>query len=289
LALHNHHDVYQRFPPGGARNQAPFGQLSADNTPLNWGNSWLVYILPYVEQKVIYDKWQFVADSGHINATDMGLINGVVIPVYACPSSPLPTQWADQQYADTKRMGVHYVGVSGAVDTLIPNFTESRYNTFGGAGIIGGGGVLIPNGKLRFADITDGSSNVMVVSEHGNHMYSADGSRKDWRGGQPWGWTIGVQFGGVPPNAGTGLERAFNLVTIRYRINQNKGWSNGNGDCSQGVCYDSGANTPINSAHPGGVNTLLGDGSVRFLGDTLPIDLLARLATRDDGQPLGTF
>ena len=35
--------------------------------------------------------------------------------------------------------------------------------------------------------------------------------------------------------------------------------------------------------HSGGVNALLGDGSVRFLRDSTDLLTLARLATRDDG------
>jgi prepilin-type processing-associated H-X9-DG protein len=50
------------------------------------------------------------------------------------------------------------------------------------------------------------------------------------------------------------------------------------------VCYVSGTNTPLTSAHSGGVNGLMGDGSVRFLSDAMPLRTLGLLATRDDGQ-----
>jgi prepilin-type processing-associated H-X9-DG protein len=49
--------------------------------------------------------------------------------------------------------------------------------------------------------------------------------------------------------------------------------------------FDGGANTPLNSAHPGGVNVALADGSVRFLADDMSLDTLGRLATRDDRLP----
>ena len=41
--------------------------------------------------------------------------------------------------------------------------------------------------------------------------------------------------------------------------------------------------------HTGGGNVLMGDGSVRFLRDSLPIATLASLATRDDGAPLSNL
>jgi prepilin-type N-terminal cleavage/methylation domain-containing protein len=287
LALHNHHDVYQRFPAGGARDQAPFGEGETD-----WGSSWLVYILPFVEQKNIYDKWQFNNSSGVFNGNNMTLINNLIIPGYVCPSSPL-NKTCDATYLCT-RGAVNYVGISGAVNGLITSsggFPETRQNAVSNGGIVSGGGVIIPNGKLRFADLSDGSSNVLAVSEHGNWITSTDNQRHDWRACQPWGWSIGVKSTGIPPNFYPRQDdnRSFNQTTIRYPINSTTGWGVGSGDCATGVCADVGCNTPLNSAHPGGVNALVGDGSVRFISDTITLDLLARLATRDDGKPLESF
>jgi prepilin-type processing-associated H-X9-DG protein len=44
-----------------------------------------------------------------------------------------------------------------------------------------------------------------------------------------------------------------------------------------------GTNIPLNSAHTGGVNSLMGDGSVRFLRDSTALATLAMLAMRNDG------
>lgn len=43
------------------------------------------------------------------------------------------------------------------------------------------------------------------------------------------------------------------------------------------------------SLHTGGVNVLLGDGAVRFVGDTIHIDTWERLGIPDDGEVLGEF
>jgi len=45
---------------------------------------------------------------------------------------------------------------------------------------------------------------------------------------------------------------------------------------------DTGANTPLNSTHPGGVNVLYCDGTVRFLMNDTALNVLAAMATRDD-------
>jgi len=285
LGLHNHHDVFQRFPPGGAADQAPFGTGNG-----GYGSSWMVYLLPYIEQKTVSDKWQFNNNSGVFNDVNMAALSNLVIPAYACPSSPLQTQWAVQTYTPTttaNRMAVHYMGISGAVNGLISGYAETRQVQVNRSGLVGFGGVLIPSGKVRFADISDGSSNVMVVGEDGDWLVSNDNVKNDWRAWQGWGWAIGANSTVEPP-AFNG-DAVWNLSTVRYPINQKTGWPIG-GDCAGfGVCGDCANNVPLNSAHPGGVNTLLGDGSVRFVSATITLDLLARLATRDDGKTLDPF
>src|SRR5688572_12222721 len=67
LACHNFHDVYDRLPPGGANDQPPFGTQNTINGNAQWGSSWKVYILPYLEQSAIYDRWQFQSQSGYQN------------------------------------------------------------------------------------------------------------------------------------------------------------------------------------------------------------------------------
>jgi prepilin-type processing-associated H-X9-DG protein len=43
------------------------------------------------------------------------------------------------------------------------------------------------------------------------------------------------------------------------------------------------------SHHPGGAQFLLGDGSVRFLAETISLTLYQPLATRAAGEPVGSF
>jgi prepilin-type processing-associated H-X9-DG protein len=82
--------------------------------------------------------------------------------------------------------------------------------------------------------------------------------------------------------------RGQTSTTIRYAINQKFGWKPGvaNVGVSPSRWQSEGSNVPLVSAHPGGVNALLGDGSVRFLQDSTDLLMLARLATRDDGGVL---
>lgn len=184
-------------------------------------------------------------------------------------------------------MAATCVAVTGAINGLIPNFSESRTNT-GTGGIASGGGALIPNGKLGFNALTDGTSKTLAVSEQSDFIVSADGSRKPWRAGYELGWMGGCGDSRLLPDYKVGNDnRTLNQTTIRYGVNRKTGWGNGNGDClGTGVCKDSGNNIPLNSAHPGGVNGAYCDGSVRFITDTVSMTALAQAATRDDGQPI---
>jgi prepilin-type N-terminal cleavage/methylation domain-containing protein/prepilin-type processing-associated H-X9-DG protein len=294
IALHAHHDALGRLPPGGANDQPPFG-TDAPNSQ-HWGSSWMVYILPYIEQSSIFQQWQFSNNSGYLNANDNAVASGVEIKTYFCPASPLPHFRAPNQGNAVAFIG-NYVGISGAVDGLISGFSEKRYNDLPCGGKISGGGVMIPNGQLRLIDIADGTTNTIALSEHSNWLTDTTGKRQDWRATQPWGWYLGVKSPGIPPafDNGGGDNRSPGLTTIRYQINYTMpgGWTNDVTNLGVGIGgYTSnctGANIPLNSTHSGGVNVVLCDGSVRFVSSSTPLGVLAQLATRDDGVPLPDY
>ncbi|MBA4191335.1 MAG: prepilin-type cleavage/methylation domain-containing protein [Planctomycetaceae bacterium] len=290
IALHSGHDALGRFIPGGAMDQPPFG-TDVPTTGRGWGSSWMVYMLPYIEQGSLYSKWQFSGQSGAFNTNNNNAANGAIISAYLCPSSPLaktPTLRRPESFIAS------YVGVSGSVPGLITGFTETRYNDLTCGGRISAGGVLIPNGQLNMLQITDGTSNTIVFSEESNFITDNTGTKQPWNASLIWGWYLGVKAPGIPPNFDNngGDNREPNLTTIRYQINYTPtgGWANdvtntgvGSGPPT-GNCV--GANTPLNSAHTGGVNVVFADGSVRFVTDGTTLAVLAALATRDDGQPV---
>ena len=149
----------------------------------------MVYILPYIEQGGIYDRWQFTGNSGYLNADNNAIATGVEFQVYSCPSSPLPHFKGTRQANAVAFLG-NYVGISGAVDGLIPGFTETAHNNLAGGGMIGGGGIMIPNGQLKLIEVTDGTSNTIAMSEHSNWVMDNTGAMRD----------------GAPRNRGAGIS-----------------------------------------------------------------------------------
>jgi len=309
LALASYDQSMRRLPPGNASASPPFGTAPAGQG--GWSLPWTIYVLPMIEQGSLFSQLYFGASAGYWQA-NANVLRGVIIPTYACPSAPYPLFDIADNVLGTNagvpnQMLPSYVGVSGAVEGCIPGFTETRVSTSAagsccGMGKVGAGGTLFPNGRPRLAHFTDGTSKTLAFSEHGDEFRTVDGVRQRWRAG----FEHGILFGGAaasvsgaigdestPSNTGgyghgTLHNRASHQTTIRYEINRKTGWPVG-GDCGTfGVCQRSGANIPLNSAHPGGVGAAFVDGSVRFLNETMTLDVLARLATRDDGQVFST-
>jgi prepilin-type N-terminal cleavage/methylation domain-containing protein/prepilin-type processing-associated H-X9-DG protein len=329
LALHAYHDSRKVLPPGCTRDLPPFG-TSGWNSNGGWGSSWMVFILPYVEQNALYNQWKFERSSvnptdgtnlagdgsGYTNVWNRALSTGGTVPpasaapvngtagltirVYQCPSAALPPF---VQNGNLKVMRANYVGISGAANGTILSYAESRIDNSGagvnccsGGGPASAGGTLFRGSQIKLTGLTDGTSNTLVVSEHTDWFSAVDGSKREWSASGLYGWSMGSNSN-TPPNnpAATASDnRQFNCTTIRYAINQKTGWpasfgsATQNGDCTLGVCYDLGNNIPLNSTHSGGVNALMGDGSVRFLTDSTPLNLVAQAAVRDDGVP-GSF
>jgi prepilin-type N-terminal cleavage/methylation domain-containing protein/prepilin-type processing-associated H-X9-DG protein len=299
IALNAFHGDFKNFPPGAMTDAPPFIQAS----PGGWGSSWMVWLLPYVEQNVLWQNWQFTGNSGYVNANNRAIDANAGIPSYRCPASPLPFL---AQNGGLKVMQANYVGISGAANGLIPGYTDNRVNpSANGVGCCSGGGPAANNGTLydgsmvKVTDVADGSSNVIAVSEHSTWMVDANGGRYQWTAGGLYGWSMGSQTNNLPmgPARTADDNRQFNCTTIRYAINQGTNQANGwpvaatpqNGNCQIGICLDMGNNIPLNSTHSNGVNAVFCDGHVVFLTNDLPMQVLAQLAIRDDGLPLPPF
>ena len=274
LGLHGYHDARMQLPPGGVSSGVQ--KYGGTGTAGSWGLSWLIFILPNVEQGPMFDRVDLGTNSGYSNTNNNTLFNNKnPINLYRCPSSPSP-MYAPNGNAP---MQASYTGIAGAVNGIgTPAVTDSR-NQGGGHGILSRSGLLWAASEVKFAMVKDGLSNTLLVGEQSDDLFLTNGTAAPLlRSGGIYGFTMGTNQS--PPSPG--YERQFSCTTIRYPINQREGWPVTPDTANNGVGQDCGQNHPLVSAHPGGVNALMADGSVKFLNETIDLTTLARLSIRDD-------
>ncbi|WP_437222943.1 DUF1559 domain-containing protein [Planctomicrobium sp. SH661] len=296
LAIHNYIDVTNSFPLGSNGR----GLAIPPNGGPAPGFNWRLRIFPQLEQSSVYNKLNLSLAASYIGdaGTNLDYLTGLVIPVYSCPSSPLPHiphgsfpaggGWINESTAYPKGIQVPmYVGISGAADGT----TSSGALVYPGSQIVGfenpsykgfmtNNGTFLYNENVRLRDLTDGASNTLVVSEQSGTV-----NKFDIRSGYYGGYT-GAQFGGPVPANGVNVETASNvwgvgITNINYRINSQT--------VADGTGHGAYPSTIINSFHVGGIHGLLGDGSVRFISENIDMENLRRLGARNDGLVLSEF
>ena len=304
LAMHAFHDANGRLPPGAADTKAPFGTYTGG---AQFGNGWPVHILPYIEQQNLYAALTLDPPTGNPGwaiAQNYQAADAVVIPVYRCPSSTKPL-WAQDGSGNTKLsdpatrveiLAGSYAAISGAMPAVLPGYTDTRWSPGGGTGTRGGpaaaNGSFFIASRVKFGAVSDGLSNTLFLSEQSDWLTLVDGRQVPWGAMAHHGWLVGSNRSALPSSTTNTDVRTFQCTTVRYRINQKTGWLvptgtnvNTTSDCvtNPGVCGSLGNNIPLNSPHQGGVNAAFGDGSVRFLSETMTLETLARMAIRDEG------
>ncbi len=130
LALHNFHDTFNHFPAGTVKN---------DDLGVEERLSWMVSILPYMEQAPLYN--QIDMKEGHESATNSPLLMNA-IPTYMNPSVPAFPG------------ATHYVGIGGITEDGPTAKLPSQI-----AGMFG------YDREVSFRNITDGTSNTFMVAE----------------------------------------------------------------------------------------------------------------------------
>ena len=256
LAIHHHADSQNTFPAGFAQRRVkPFGA------------SFLVQVLPYLEQTALYNSINIVAriDDDNINITVSQLTPGI----FLCPSD------ASRATPEAAR-AINYAGNAGN-DSLR------------------GDGVFIGR-PLAAADITDGLSQTVGVAE----WVVGSGTReRPTRLGTVYRlWSI---FSDTPSghNAFARACTALNPADIRqFYWFKGQLWLDGAMDYTlydhamppnrPSCVADYGMrSTTAASLHPGGVQVLAMDGGVHFVKDSIDPRIWTALSTRSGGEVVG--
>jgi prepilin-type N-terminal cleavage/methylation domain-containing protein/prepilin-type processing-associated H-X9-DG protein len=299
LALHNYHATHDVFPMG----QADYQPTNA----VHW-DGWSVHalLLGALEQQSLYNAINFMV--GHkANAVHFAINSTVAaakLNVYLCPSDPYAGNGPSGfNSSNNEQSNDCSYNASIGTTTIEPNSTA-----YGAWATNGSTGLFWYYRCYGIRDIIDGSSNTIAFAEG---LVGATAATPGYRGtavmssGYTMDQLLDVRQNQTAMNAGlAACNKAFqagktlnNLRGIYWEEGNNGvGWFNtvvtpNSNQYRWSACRSNGGGRPdyatyanASSYHPGGVNVLMGDGSVKFLKDSVNQPTWWGLGTRASGE-----
>ncbi len=240
--------------------------------------SWTIAALPYIEQDNLRKNYDTTQSWGA--ATNLP-VSSQKIKIFQCPSSPNP----DRLDGDPQSNTWNIVSITDyAAVTSVATLAASGSNS--NLGIVTGAGIMEKNATIKIANITDGTSNTLLVVE-------SSGRPQIYRVGKPYGSPTTQQI-----NGGGWARPASDLDFYSSTPDGSTVTGSCAVGCTNGFDYQAaggynnstfgteGSSAPY-AFHTGGINALFGDGSVRFLRNSVSVQTFAALVTRNGGEVIG--
>jgi prepilin-type N-terminal cleavage/methylation domain-containing protein/prepilin-type processing-associated H-X9-DG protein len=236
LAAHNYEFNFERLPPGVT--DSAKGPIR--NEPQGQHVSWLVHLLPFMEQQSLARNFDLSAGA---YASQNAKVRATAVEVFTCPS------WAGER--KNQDGTIAYTTYAACYnDTEQPIDTNNH-------------GLLFLNSKVRFDEITDGSSNTLLLSEK---LPKSD----------DLGWVSGTR---------ATLRNTTQILSPQARFAQRNQFALGeNDDQTTPDVAESLVVGGYGSYHPGGVNAAFADGSSRLIAETIDLAVWQLLGNRADGE-----
>ncbi|HEX8200266.1 MAG TPA: DUF1559 domain-containing protein, partial [Isosphaeraceae bacterium] len=284
LGLHNYHGAVGGFPPGEIPSGAGGWKYFSSVTMM----------APYMENAAMYNALNFSFGPEDGGGQPNSTVVNTKINTYLCPSDGSADPAAQINY---KASTGTYIKIRGSGNWSKPN------------------GLFTDTLSRDVSSCTDGTSQTVAFAE----QLRGDGngskfSRSDYYGGGTNQWITNANTVGdakVETAMYQAMEKACDTAAYNKTPNPSSGFSMGrwwtvsgfgfgefntiqtpNGkhimvcrdDCSAGCAPEPNALSMATSAHSGGINVLLGDGSVRFIKDSIAQQIWWALGTRDGGE-----
>jgi prepilin-type processing-associated H-X9-DG protein len=267
LAMHNYNDTFGALPYGPR-------EIPSTNR-----HSWVPALWPFIEQKALYDQYNFSVGfylapnsigGGNASTANLNGPTGQRVKIYYCPSDrfgAVQTSVDDPYYRAKGNYQLNW----GHIQQPDPNYSLANppksWAPFGYMDYKSHG---LPR-LTRLAEITDGTSNTMLISES---LTTRDGD-KDHRGDMLNDGEVCAYFMTLlTPNT-----TAPDVMIAGYCISRPELKM----PCTTATNHYKAAR----SRHPNGVNVGYGDGSVRYVTDNVPLTIWQAVGSLNGGESLG--
>lgn len=283
LAMHNYASAHKAFPPGRVNSHIA-----------GMGNAWGAYaqMLPELELAQVFNALNFML------APDIDLANttgsAIFIAVFLCPSDPSPPEYAQTNY------GMHNYLLN--VGNQYPVTTQPAAPLTGRPN-----GIFYENSAVGFASVTDGLSNSIAVSESVRSVPGVGFATNPLNGfvitgnnkttGPPIGSDIDYQalcVTSTPPGFQVTRGSKWHYGAPGHSMyNHRRGPNDKQVDCRGGLPHSDKSdpfwswlslNVTARSMHPGGVQSLFGDGHVAFLKNSIGLTVWQALGSANGAE-----
>lgn len=303
LAFQHYQEAQSRLPSACIVTGFDLTVPTAENV---WFNSWGVMILPYLEQRPLYDRWNqkvpnvnygtlglYWNDGLEPGAANNAQVGQTVVSMYVCPVAPdpqtrvytatfgagtleidrVPTGYIPGEDVSISSAPCDYTVISGAVGQLETQ-AKAQYPTDQNFT-----GVLLPNYPNQkriasLADIRDGTTHTILLAERvgGPEIYVRGG-----RSNPAMTASFGAANGGGWADFRSGENWLGGATPDGIYAN-----ASDYGPCV--INCNNHRGHSLFSFHPGGINVALCDGSVRFVSETIEASVLAAAISGNNGE-----
>lgn len=294
LATLNYESTKNELPPGSLLSTNPSGMIIDQQSGLGWP----VLILPYIEESTVSEQAieRYKSANSDAYGSAMDALNKLLLPMYLCPSDE-GLKYQREKFGNEARKGMSYAGITGSYYARMGRcpaqktagefcIAGSVTNLFGPNNT---DGLLIQDRGVALKQVSDGTSKTAMFGERTYQIrawmigaYSKSPYDPRGRGVTPFG-----------PQPMTAFFACKNL-TDKWPINHSPyvacymDHNNALGDRPE--VPDSTPRSisvndlPFGSLHSGGANFCFGDGSVKFVPDSIDAKVYLAIGSRNGDE-----
>ena len=261
LAMHLHHDAVKHFPYFGQRKNDP-----ETNTGGDVNRSFAVSLWPYLEMLDLYSRYNL---NKPFHQAPNQALSQTPAPVYYCASDRPNAMFRGGNPTYDVCRGNYRVNFGPSVGyhfgERVAPFGISSGNAFNN---------FVPF-STKLSQVTDGTSATLLMAEVRFPAFD-ETDRSDVRGSLLTHWAPFVTAA-APPNSGTDMLRSGRCSDTSLPCTE------------QSQDFFTRIRFVARSQHPGGVNAVLCDGTVKFFPDAIDPGVWQELSTMNSGNPVGAW